>query len=291
MKAWFGVIIRCLLGRRRLCVPRAAGRLTHCNLESVRVCVVSNLQQDLRQKFPQIADSIQTRDGRPALVDNGRPLAVLLAPDEWAGLENAIYDREFDRHEVPDYYAFYKNLFGEHRIDDNTDYDEHLFMVSIISNIKCLNEAIIRELDHINSHCVYPLLRTWIERCALTIYVTDNPYYIKVMEGTDKETLVSNSSLMKYALAKNEELKELHDSLSGAMLYKGERMLLPFTNLDTQEYTNTVSHTDLPQDDDLNLEEHIAGLSELSLRLIERFIETRVLKYCKLQHNCILKKI
>lgn len=252
---------------------------------------MSNLQHDLRRRFPQIADFIQTRDGRPALVDNGTPLAVLLSPDELTGWEKAIYDREFDRHKVPDYYALYTNLFGEHRIEDNTDYDEHLFMVSIISNVKCLNEGIIRELDHINAHCVYPLLRTWIERCALIIYVTDNPHYIKVMEETDKEALVGNSRLMQYSLAKNEKLRELHDSLSGAMLYKSERMLLSFTNVDTQEFVNTVSHTDLPQDDDLNLEEHIAGLAELSLRLIKRFIETRVLKYCKLEHDLSLTKI
>ena len=252
---------------------------------------MSNLQHDLRRKFPQIADFIQTRDGRPALVDNETTLAVLLSPDEWTGWENAIYDREFDRHEVPDYYALYTNLFGEHRIGDNTDYDEHLFMVSIISNVKCLNEGIIRELYHINAHCVYPLLRTWMERCALIIYVTDNPQYIKVMEGVDKEALIGNSSLMQYALARSEDLRELHDSLSGAMLYKSERMLLPFTNADTQEYTNIVSHTDQPQEDDLDLEEHIAVLSELSLRLIEGFIETRVLKYCKLEHDGSLTKI
>ena len=252
---------------------------------------MSDLQQDLRRSFPQIADFIQARDGGLTLVDNGTPLAVLLTPGEWTSWQEAVYEREFDRSEAPDYFDLYTNLFGEHRITEDTDYNEHLFMVSIISNIGCLNEGIDRGLNYISSHCIYPLLRTWIERCALVIYVTDNPHYIKDMESAGKTNLKPNSFIMEYALTRNEELKDLHDSVSGAMIYKGERILTSFTNVDTQEYVSITFHTDVPREDDLNLEDHIARLGELSLRLIERFIETRVLKYCRLDHDCVWKKI
>lgn len=252
---------------------------------------MSDLQQDIRRSFPQIADFIQTRDGGLTLVDNGTPLAVLLTPDEWTDRQDAVYEREFDRSEAPDLFDLYTNLFGEHRITEDTDYNEHLFMVSIISNIGCLNEGIVRELDYINSHCAYPLLRTWIERCALVMYITDNPRYIKDMERADKANLKSNSFILEYALTRNEELQELYNSMSGAMIAKGERILTSFTNVDSQEYVSLTFHTDIPQDNDLNLADHITRLGNLSLRLIERFIETRVLKYCQLNHDCVLKKI
>lgn len=252
---------------------------------------MSDLQQDIRRSFPQLADFIQTRDGGLTLVDNGTPLAVLLTPDEWTGWQDAVYDRETARPEAPDYFDLYTSLFGEHRITEDTDYNEHLFMVSIISNIGCLNKGIFKEMDYISSHCIYPLLRTWIERCALIMYVTDNPHYIKDMEDMDKANLKSNSFIMEYALTRNVELKELHDSMSGAMIAKGERILTSFTNVDTQEYVSLTFHTDIPQDDDLNLADHLTRLANLSLRLIERFIETRVLKYCQLDHDCVLKKI
>ena len=48
---------------------------------------MSTLQQDLQRRFPQIADRLQTRDGKLTLLDNGVPVAVLLAPDEMEGLE------------------------------------------------------------------------------------------------------------------------------------------------------------------------------------------------------------
>ncbi len=48
---------------------------------------MSNLQQDLQRRFPQIADRLQTRDGKLTLLDNGVPVAVLLTPAEMEGLE------------------------------------------------------------------------------------------------------------------------------------------------------------------------------------------------------------
>ena len=46
---------------------------------------MSNLQQDLQRRFPQIADRLQTRDGKLTLLDNGVPVAVLLTPAEMEG--------------------------------------------------------------------------------------------------------------------------------------------------------------------------------------------------------------
>ena len=48
---------------------------------------MSNLQQDLQRRFPQIADRLQTRDGKLTLLDNGEPMAVLPTPAEMDGLE------------------------------------------------------------------------------------------------------------------------------------------------------------------------------------------------------------
>ena len=48
---------------------------------------MSNLQQDLQRRFPQIADRFKIRDGKLTLLDNGVPVAVLLTPAEMEGLE------------------------------------------------------------------------------------------------------------------------------------------------------------------------------------------------------------
>ena len=48
---------------------------------------MSNLQQDLQRRFPQIADRFQIRDDKLTLLDNGVPVAVLLTPTEMEGLE------------------------------------------------------------------------------------------------------------------------------------------------------------------------------------------------------------
>lgn len=110
------------------------------------------------------------------MTDNGERALLDLAPyeDRRAALELA-------RHGCP---TTYSDLARHHMKRSACLTPKFMLFGAIVSRVRGLHEAVLREIEVNNPHAVFPLLRAWLEVVTLAIYTVKKPAYLEfLLEG------------------------------------------------------------------------------------------------------------
>ena len=159
-----------------------------------------------------------------------------------------------------------------------------LFFQSMVVRVRSLHEGSVREIRAENPQAVFTLERSWAESCALLIYVTDNPAYIRTLwdkplskkQGGGRK---STQALVAHASERMPGLKRIHGDLSEVAHFGSKAFWSPF--IITDEAKGTLEWTSYPRWKDEHQALVACGwvheLAEASRHLLQEFAEAHLL--------------